>query len=189
MASKKKKPIITKKQIIKYLKKNYKQLILFLLSLFLLLFFRNVFFAVVLIALTIIVSFVSNSTKLKLFGVELVTFSTIVLGYAYGPMWGLLSGLGLATINNFMVRRGVRSYNFWVIPAFGVSGFAAGILNFVPIAVLGISITIGLHMIHTGLSLLFHSRLHQKYLMYVIPNIVLNAILFFRFATGVLGLL
>lgn len=150
--------------------------------------FRNVIVGLVLIGATIGLSLLSSISKLRYFGLELVTFTVVLLGAAYGPVIGLVSGFVLETAHILLSRR-VGYYDMWVIPSFGIAGFIAGSLSGISIVFLGVGLTLLLHGIHLTLSFLTAGAPAMKYNIYVLPNILLNVLLFVNFGAFVLRLL
>ncbi|MDD5182500.1 MAG: hypothetical protein PHC66_05045 [Candidatus Nanoarchaeia archaeon] len=178
-----------KDEITECAKKNWKLVAGAVIAFFFLVFFREMFFIALLLGLSVVVSLLASKTKTKLIGVELVTFSTVLVGYTHGPVWGCIAGVTLESINALIISRWMRTYNVWVIPSFGLAGIAAG-LNFgLPFATIGIIIAIGLHVIYSVLSILLHGHLHPKYIFYAIFNIVINILLFTGFGAIALGFL
>jgi len=178
-----------KDEITEWAQKNWKIILGVAIAFFFLAFFRNLFFLGAILGLTVITSVIASRTKTKLFGVELVTFSTVLVGYVYGPFWGCIAGIGLEGVNAFIVARWMRVYNFWVIPSFGVAGIAAGFGFGLGFSTLGIAIAVGLHVIYSFASLVLTGRLHPKYLMYAVPNIAVNVFMFTGFGARALGFL
>ena len=176
-------------KITEYFRKNWVVVAGLAVALLFLVFFKQMFFIGIFLALTVVASIFASKTKIKLLGVELVTFSTVTIGYAYGPLWGAIAGIGLEGINAFVVSRWIRAYNMWVLPSFALAGIVAG-LNFgVPFATLGIVIAVGLHVIYALISLVVTGHLHPKYILYAVPNIIFNIFLFTGFGAKALGFL
>lgn len=165
-------------QITEWAQKNWKVIIGAGLAFFFFAFFREIFFLGAVLGLTVIISTIASRTKTKLFGIELVTFSTVLIGYTYGAVWGCIAGIALEGINSMIVSRWVRTYNMWVIPSFGAAGIIAGLGSGLGFTAIGVGIAIGLHVFYAGFSLVTHGRLHPKYIIYAIPNIIFNIFLF-----------
>lgn len=152
--------------------------------------FHDSLAAVLLVAATLALSFISQVTRLKRFGLELVTFTVVLLGVSYGPMAGLLAGLSLEFVHVILIRRAFQINNLWAITGFGLAGFIAGHLTAIDMVLLGIGLTLFLHSLHIVMTTLVSGRPGARYsLLYLFPNIILNVLLFMNFSAPALRLL
>lgn len=139
-------------------------------------FFRSYFIAVSLTAATAVVAFFVNEFDLRFAGVELATFSTVVLGMMFGPVPGAAAGVFLVMIQ-LVVGQQVGPYMVWVVPTYGAVGLVAGVLS-LPISQLGLYLTLGMHAVFLTCTAVFTPQAVSKFLPYSVGNVVLNAALF-----------
>jgi len=166
-----------------------KYILVLLIALIILLIFRSIASALLLLSATIALSFIASKLKLKYAGVELVTFTVVLLGIAYGPITGIIAGILLETIHLLLSKRGFKIYNVWVIPCFGFVGFLAGNFATVNILMLGVGLTLFLHAVHFLLGFFVLKTQKVRYAIYAISNIILNVLLFANLGAVVLHML
>ena len=83
------------------------------------------FIIFLLIVATVAVAFFVGQFELKKFGFELVTFTTVLTGFLYGPMVGLTVGL-LLVIIHFILSKSLGPYVIYCVPAMAAVGLLAG---------------------------------------------------------------
>ncbi len=149
--------------------------------------FKSFMIIISLIALTIAVSYFGQKTKLKKFGLELATFTTIITGISFGALPGALIGMILIAIHNILTRR-INPYWIIVMPTFGLIGALASLYSGINIFLLGLGLTIFSHFAFIMFQTVLH-RFPAKYLPYFALNVLFNAFLFYRFAPLVIGVL
>ena len=143
-------------------------------------FFRQFSAALILIILTIAVSYLAQKMKLKKFGIELVTFTTVVTGVSFGALPGAIVGISLMAIHHIITRR-VGLYWIIVMPVFGAIGALASMFSNTNLLVLGVGLTLFSHVMYIAFQkAVFKSS--AKYMFYVILNVLFNGFLFYRAA-------
>lgn len=136
--------------------------------------------AVVLLILGLIAVF---STIYKRFmrvppAVELVTFSTVMVGLSYGPVAGAVFG-AVATLAAEIFNSGVDAFIIGYIPARAVVGAVSSFFPAANIVYLGLSMSILYNLISQPLyALQSDAELRIKLLAFVIVNVSSNFIIF-----------
>ncbi len=149
-------------------------------------FFKSFGIIFLLIVSTIAVSYLAQKMKLKKFGVELVTFTTVVTGVSFGALPGAVVGVLLMIIHHIITKR-IGFYWVIVMPVFGLIGALAGIYPHANLFVLGIGLTLFSHLVYIIFQkIMFKSS--GKYLFYLALNLLFNAVLFHNFAKIVVNL-
>lgn len=138
--------------------------------------FRQYLLAAALTAATAIVAAAVNAYELRITGLELATFSTVLIGYSFTPLAGAVAGLVLVTLQ-MVIGGQMGVYALWVIPTYGVIGVLAGTVA-MPITQLGVVITIGMHILFLGFTSYLTPEGLSGYLPYAIGNTLLNLALF-----------
>src|SRR3989344_5471747 len=96
---------------------NWKSVALLAVAAALVAAYAKLFVVVLLIAAVVGVSLFVQHFHLRLFGIELVTFATVLIGVAYGPLAGAIMGLVLVLVQ--LVMSGYFGiYYLWVIPEY-----------------------------------------------------------------------
>ncbi|MFB6209556.1 MAG: hypothetical protein ABEJ56_05480 [Candidatus Nanohaloarchaea archaeon] len=133
--------------------------------------------AILLLVMTASVSILTNSLKISWTGVEIATFSTVLLGYVIGPSAGALFGLAFILVQ---VLSGSTPGFFmvWSIPGYIAAGYAAGIFTGIEIAVLGPVISGGLHLFFLSMTAILMGSELPRYLRYAGLNFVFNLLIF-----------
>ncbi len=121
-------------------------------------------------------------------GVELATFSTVLIGASMDPKTGAIAGFLLVT-SQLVVGQWIGPYIFWVVPSYAVAGASAAVFSGVDIVTLGTSITVGLHVVFASMTAFTTPGRLGSYLPYAALNILFNFVLFNALATQVLALL
>jgi hypothetical protein len=124
-----------------------------------------------------VVAFLVNKANMKQVGIELATFSTVLIAVTYGPLVGGLMGLGLVFLQ-ITAGQYTGSYIIWVIPAYGVAGFIAGSFSGAGVFALGFGITVGLQAVFAALTAVTASGNLGRYMPYAVTNVIFN---FFAF--------
>lgn len=142
--------------------------------------FSKLFAILFLLIGVVIVSFIVNHFGLRILGLELATFATVITGIVYGAVIGAIVGVILVTIH--LVLSGYFGrYYVWVIPEYGLAGWLASQWASQNIIALGMSITLLLHGINIFFSFLFRRHMIPSYLVYAATNVVFNFFFFSLF--------
>ncbi|MBI2578938.1 MAG: hypothetical protein HYW26_04470 [Candidatus Aenigmarchaeota archaeon] len=146
--------------------------------------FAIVFF----IAAVVAVSFLVNQFHIRIIGIELVTFATVISGIVYGPVVGAVMGAVLVFIS--LVFSGFFGvYYFWLIPEYAAAGYLAWLWRDQPIAALGMNILLMVQGLNIVLTYLFARQNFFKYVVYIATELVFNFIIFSVFGAWALGVL
>ncbi len=151
------------------------------IGLLLILFFGNYIKDVV--VLLILGTIAVLSTAYKRFmrvppAVELVTFSTVMVGISYGPVTGAVFG-AVVTLAAEIFNSGVDAFIIGYIPARAVVGAVSSFFPAANIAYLGLSMSILYNLISQPLyALQSDAELRVKLLAFVIVNVSSNFIIF-----------
>lgn len=137
--------------------------------------------------LTLVVSLVLMLVHpLKYLGIELVTFTTVLFGFVYGPGSGLITGLVLIILHLLLGHYFLGTYVAWVIPEYGLLGYLAGTMTSVGFVNFGIYSIIILNVANVVLTMLAESQNLFKSLPYNFTNILFNILLFTQIGATVL---
>lgn len=134
------------------------------------------------------VAWTVNKIHMKQIGVELATFSTVLIGAAYGQVPGAFMGISLILLQ-VTAGQYKGSYLTWVIPAYPVAGFIAGALGGVEIFLLGAGLTVGMQAVFAILTSVTSMGSFPKYFPYAATNVVFNVLMFQTVAPVLLPLM
>jgi hypothetical protein len=172
------------------LRLNYKIIIVAVASLILLLLFllqRKFFFLFIATGLSIVLSVIIGFfPPLKVFGIELVTFSTILAGSFYGPVTGAIFGVCLLIIHLIAARYSGGPYIAWTIPSYILIGVLSGFLTDVKMLV---AMVVGVILLDNFLTLTFYRENFIKTILFSIGNLAFNILLIvnlFHLVTGLI---
>lgn len=142
----------------------------------------------ILVAATAVTVWAVHKMGLRSTGIELTTFTTVILGYTFGPWVGFFAGLALIF---FQVIVGKYSgiYLLWVVPSYGFAGALAGLLAGQQIFFVGMGITVALHAVFLFFTRLFNPGNMYRYLVYASTNLLFNLVIFMFLAEALLPLL
>ena len=148
----------------------------------------KLFAVVLLLVAMILVSVFINYFHLRMLGIELVTFATVILGIAYGPAIGAVVGLVFVLIS--LVFSGYFGiYYLWVVPQYAIVGYLVSGWADQNIVSLGLNITIALQILNLVLTYLFDRYSFFSHIIYSVTNIIFNFIIFALFGQMVLSVL
>lgn len=148
----------------------------------------KLFAAVLFIAAVVAVSFLVNQFHVRIIGIELVTFATVVSGIIYGPVVGSVMGAVLVFIS--LVFSGFFGvYYFWLIPEYALAGYLAWVWRDQNIVTLGMNILLMVQGINIILTYVFARQNVPKYIIYIATELVFNFFLFSLFGQWALGVL
>ncbi len=155
---------------------------------FFFLFKKALFFLVLFLAVNMITGIVVRGFVRKiLFGVETILFSTVLMGAAFGPSMGLVTGIASAAVMLFFQRINLLHVAIF-IPLYAGVGYLAGYLNEINITLLGI----GLSLVYCIVSCFFIWSIGGKVwkcAWFTITNLIANGFLFFTFAPLLLNIM
>ena len=118
--------------------------------------------------------------SIKYFGIELIAFTIILIGFVYGPMAGAMAGFILLIFHLIVARYSFGVYITWLIPAYALAGFLSGMLKGIGLMNLGIYSTIGISLTNIFLSLALDNRNFSENLIYSMSNCAFNIFLFLQ---------
>lgn len=174
---------------LKDIKLSYKILLIAVPALILLILFliqKQIFFlfiaTVTSILISIIIGFVS---PMKVIGIELVTFSTILAGNFFGPVTGAVFGVSLLIIHLIVSRYSGGPYLVWTIPVYALIGVLSGFLTDVNFL---IAMVVGVIILDNILTLAFYRENCMKTFIFSIGNLAFNIILLLNVFGWVMGL-
>ncbi len=137
----------------------------------------NLLAIALLLAFAFILSFFIQRFGLRMIGIELVTFVSVVAGFVYGPFVGITIALVLI-IFHLLVSGYFGIYFAWVIPEYPIAAYIASTMTGQGIISVGILIVIGLNVINIFLTAIAYRQNIGKYFLYAVTNVLLNVILF-----------
>lgn len=149
-------------------------------------FFLKIFIISILIIATLAVSFLFSKLRVKSLGIELVTFTTVLIGYSYGPGIGMLVGVFLILFH-VIIAKYIGSYLLWTFPKYIIIGYLAAVLSFMSIQNIGLLIVVIFNIIYMFLALIFFKDSIVKQLIWISTNIVFNVLLFLFVGPIVIG--
>lgn len=143
------------------------------------------FLILVLAAVSLVVAFFVGEFMIRNVGIELVTFTTVFVGFLYGPTTGFLFGAMLLTVH-LILSRMMGPYIIYCIPMMGVVGMLSGYAaaggwfggDFV---IVGIVLSLIYNIVTCGLGTFFGGNF-VKELVWNGTNFALNLLLFAKFA-------
>jgi hypothetical protein len=150
------------------------------------------FVILVLSALSLVVAFFVGEFMIRNVGIELVTFTTVFVGFLYGPATGFLFGMVLLIIHSILSRM-LGPYVIYCIPMMGIVGFLSGYAgaggwfggDFV---LIGIVLSLIYNLVTGTLGTIFGGNLFKE-LLWNGTNFMMNLILFWKIAPIVLAVL
>ena len=150
------------------------------------------FVILVMSALSLVVAFFVGEFMIRNVGIELVTFTTVFVGFLYGPTTGFLFGVLLLVIH-LILSRMLGPYIIYCIPMMGVVGLLSGYAaaggwfggDFV---IIGIVLSLIYNLVTGTLGTIFGGNF-LKELVWNGTNFILNTLLFWKVAPVVLALL
>lgn len=153
-----------------------------------LIFGRNIIVFLFVLATVILDFAIFIFPSIKYFGIELATFTTILIGFVYGPVAGAIAGFILLMLHLIIARYSFGIYIVWLIPAYVASGFLSGLMKGIGFMNIGIYMTIGIGLTNIFLSSLFDSSNFSENLIYSISNCAFNIFLFLQLSGLIAGI-
>lgn len=147
----------------------------------------NLFVISLLIGASALLSLAIGKLRIKVVGLELVTFITVLSALAYGPAAGAVIGLVLI-IFHLAIPQYSGAYVAWVIPEYVLAAILATAISG-SVGFVGIAVTLILNAINIFLTFLVYKEHLPKYLPYAVTNVIFNVILFTQAGEAVLRML
>ena len=141
------------------------------------------FMMIATVGLAFVVLFIQ---PLKHIGIELVTFTTILVGFAWGAGYGMTVGFFLLLVHLIVGRYSLSTYLAWTIPEYIVMGFLAGSLQGLGFVNIGVYLTIGMFVINMILTFIFSNAYFFRYIPYAFGNVMFNVLMFLYLGSAVL---
>jgi len=148
------------------------------------------FVFVLLIAAELVLAFFLGEWQLRKVGIELVTFVTVLVGFAYGPSSGLAIGGALLALH-FVLARNLGPHLVYCIPSMAAVGFIAGYhaaLPFGSVAMMGVALSAMYNLLTGAVGTLMFNDLPDE-LVWSGTNFLLNYMLFTLVAPTVVAAL
>jgi len=147
---------------------------------------KPMFFLLLVTAVSIVISVIIGFfSPLKVIGVELVTFSTIIAGSFFGSAFAAVFGVCLLVIHLIVSRYTGGPYLVWTIPSYIVLGILSGFLTDVRLL---IAMVVGIIVLDNIFTLVFYKENYMKTLIFSVGNIAFNVILLLNMYGLVTGL-
>jgi len=145
------------------------------------------FVFVLIIFAELVLAFLLGEWQLRKIGVELITFVTVLVGFAYGPAAGLVMGGILITLH-FILARNIGAHLVYCIPAMALVGFAAGYGHALQlgIALLGVSLSALYNVVTGAIGTVMFGDFPDE-LVWGGTNFALNYVLFTAAAPAILA--
>ncbi len=165
--------MINKKIYINALKRATPAIIGLAILLLLFLIMSKFILGIILIAATILSAWGVKILALRWSGFELATLTTLVFGFAFGPIIGGI--VGFITITAQLLIGGyMNTYILWVVPGYVIAGVIAGSFTGANIATIGVAIMIAMNLTFITLTSIITTPALAKYLPYATLNIIIN---------------
>jgi hypothetical protein len=130
-----------------------------------------------LLAVAFVLSFLIQKSGLRIIGIELVTFVSVIAGYVYGPFIGIILSLVLITFH-LLVSGYFGIYFAWVIPEYPVAAYFASSMTAQSIAYVGVFIIVALNIANIIFTAIAYRQNLAKHLPFAAGNILFNIALF-----------
>jgi len=144
------------------------------------------FFLLLVTAVSIVISVIIGLfSPLKVIGVELVTFATIIAGNFFGSAFAAVFGVCLLVIHLIVSRYTGGPYLVWTIPSYIVLGILSGFLTDVRLL---IAMVVGIIVLDNIFTLTFYRENYMKTLIFSVGNIAFNILLLLNVYGLVTGL-
>ena len=171
------------------LKLNYKIVLISVASTLLLTLFliqKEIFFLLIFTMLSIVLSIIMGFVPpMKIIGIELVTFSTILAGSFFGSITGAVFGVCLLVIHLIVSRYNGGPYLIWTLPSYALIGALSGVLTNVNFLV---AMLVGVIILDNIFTLAFYKENYAKTFIFSLGNLAFNIVLLLNFFELVMGL-
>jgi len=170
------------------LKLNYKIILITITSLVLLILFltqKEIFFLLTATIVSIIISLIIRFFEpIKILGIELVTFSTILAGSFFGSSVGAVFGICLLILHLIVANYHGGPYIVWILPEYALIGVVSRFLIDAKMLVVMVA---GINILNSILTLVFYRENFGKHFVFSLGNAVFNAILILKFFSLIIG--
>jgi MFS family permease len=141
----------------------------------------------------LIIVALSASYKMKvpvyLYGPELVTFGTVLIGMAYGPLPGLVFGLISAIISEILTLN-LGAFTWLYIISMGIVGIFSGVFSSANVTIIGIISTIFNLLLNQFIYIFIgDGEVKTNAIMFIMLNLPINIILFSTLGVRMLELI
>jgi hypothetical protein len=149
----------------------------------------KLFVMAALVVMAFILTMLVRTFHLRMLGLELATFLTILSGYLYGPEAGMI--VGLVSILFHLIGGGYSFglFYFCIVPTYVLIGLLAGMWSSQPITSLGIYLVLLLNGINLGFTLLFTPGGLVRHVPFALTDILFNVMLFTLVAPALVAIL
>jgi len=147
------------------------------------------FFLAVFIIINLLAGWLTTRFRfmVKYFGVEFVTFTTIIVGIAYGPFIGVIMGIFGRLAEALSMR---RSFSLAVtLPLYAITGFLAGSIHLLDPIRLGIYLTIIYGILSGIATLIFLGGRAHRIVFFTITQVVLSILLIVKLFPALLPIM
>lgn len=164
------------------LKLSYRIVLMTVIPLALLLLFltqKKIFFLLTATGASVVISLILGLIPpMKIVGIELVTFSTIMVGNLFGSLVGAIFGVSLLITHLILARYHGGPYIIWILPEYVLIGVLSGILTDVKMLV---AMIVGINLLNIILTFVFYRENFMKHFIFSIGTVVFNSILILKF--------
>lgn len=151
---------------------------------------QKFFLLVVLVGLSLVISyFIGTYQMSKSVGMELVTFTTVLAGFVFGPTTGAFIGLVLIISHLIIGHFAAGIYVVWVLPLYLAAGVLAGTVSGFDFVTLGLYTALAINGIGIVLTAIAYMQNLGSYIPFAITNVIFNLIVFSQFGPAVISLL
>ena len=149
----------------------------------------KLFVMAALVVLAFTLTMIVRTFHLRILGIELVTFLTILAGYLYGPETGMV--VGIVSILFHLIGGGYSFglYYLCILPTYVLIGLLAGVWSAQPITSLGIDLVLLVNGINFLFTLLVTPGGLARHVPFVITDVLFNVMLFTLFAPALIAIL
>ncbi len=172
------------------LKLNHKIVLISVISLLLLILFltqKKIFFLLAITAASVATSLVMRVfPPMKIVGIELVTFPTILAGSLFGPFAGAVFGFSILIAHLIAANYHGGHYLVWTIPEHALIGVLAGILTGTNSLIVMI---IAIQLFNSLLNLVFNREGFTKHFIFALGNVTFNGILILKLFSTITGMI
>lgn len=152
------------------------------------LFLRRYFIAFSLMILTVVFSLAVNRFDASRLGIELATFSTVIMATVFPPRIAAALGFVYIVLQIFSGSTpGI--YMMWVVPTYTIAAYIISTIQVTNIVQIGITVTISSQIFFAFMTFLTTRSRLPKYIQYAIFNLAFNLFMFQSFAKPLLGLI
>lgn len=141
-----------------------------------------------LMVLAIAAAFMVVTLNVRRFGIELVTFASVLIAMAHGPIVGAIVAF-ILICTHLLIGQFIDIYVLWVIPGYVLGALIAGIIGGQAVTSVGLGVSIGLNILFFLCTALINPSNLTKQIPNGIGNVIVNWGLFTLFAPIVFNLM